>query len=117
MQFANTVQERLAAKGWSLRKFGDEIGRTPEHARKLSTGRAFPSDDLVHRIADKLEIEHEKLQRLLEADRWEKKYKRKPPESARPDLAPIQGVWQELSKDQRVFLVCVAKCLKTKKRG
>jgi len=116
MQFADTVRDQIGAKGWSIKRFADEIGRTPEHARKLSTGLAFPSDDLAVRIAQKLELDHAKLQALLDADRWEKKHKRKPPESERPDLAPLEDVWAELDADQRDLVICVANCLILKRR-
>jgi transcriptional regulator with XRE-family HTH domain len=111
MQFAQTVRNQMNAKGWSVKKFADEIGKTPEHARKLSTGRAFPSDDLALRIAQKLDIDHEEFQEQLDRDRWEKKYKKKPPESARTDLGPLEGVWEQLNPDQREYIICVANCL------
>jgi len=116
MQFAQTVRNQIEAKGWSIRKFADEIGRTPEHARKLYAGRAFPSDDTAARIAQKLEIDHAEFQKQLAEDRWERKYSRKPPQSARPDLGPLEDVWERLNPDQRDCVLCVANCLVTKKR-
>jgi transcriptional regulator with XRE-family HTH domain len=111
MRFADTVRCQLDAKGWSVRKFADEIGRTPEHARKLSSGLTFPADDLVPRIAEKLGIDHAELQEQLDRDRWEKKHRKKPPESARPDLAPLEDLWEQLNPDQREYMLCVANCL------
>src|SRR3954453_12750249 len=99
MQFADIVRNQIAAKGWSIKRFADEIGRTPEHARKISAGRAFPSDDLAVRIADKLDIDNAKLQKQLAADRWEKKYKKKPPRSEHLDLGPLESIWEKLSTD------------------
>jgi ribosome-binding protein aMBF1 (putative translation factor) len=116
MQFADTVRDQIQAKGWSVKRFADEIGRTPEHARKISTGLAFPSDDTATRIAQKLELDHAKLQTQLDADRWEKKHKRKPPESEHPDLGPLENVWAELDTDQRELMLCVATCLRRRKR-
>jgi ribosome-binding protein aMBF1 (putative translation factor) len=116
MQFADTVRSQITAKGWSIKRFADEISRTPEHARKISAGRAFPSDDLAERIADKLDIDNAELQKQLAADRWEKKYKKKPPQSERPDLGPLESIWEELSTDQREYMLCVANCLIMKKR-
>ena len=115
MQFAEAVRNQMDAKGWSVKKFADEIGRTPEHARKLSSGRAFPSDDLALRIAQKLGIDHAELQEQLDRDRWEKKHKKKPPESERPDLGPLEELWEQLNPDQREYVFCVANCLTMKK--
>jgi ribosome-binding protein aMBF1 (putative translation factor) len=116
MQFADTVRDQIQAKGWSVKRFADEIGRTPEHARKISSGLAFPSDDLAVRIAQRLELDHSNLQTLLDADRWEKKHKKKPPESERVDLGPLQNLWTELSDQQRELILCVASCLKSQKK-
>lgn len=115
MQFADVVRAGIDAKGWSMKEFADEIGKTPEHARKISSGLAFPSDDLALRIAQKLEIDHSDLQRKLDEARWEKKHKRKPPESERPKLGPLEEVWEQLNRDQREYVLCVANCLITKK--
>ena len=115
MQFANTVRGQIEARGWSVKKFADEIGRSPEHARKISTGLAFPSDDLAVRIAQKLELDQAKLQGQLDADRWEKKHQKKPPESEHPDLGPLEDAWEQLDAGQRDLILCVAYCLKTKK--
>ena len=117
MKFADTVRDQMEAKGWTIKKFADEIGRTPEHARKLYAGRAFPSDDLALRIAQKLEIDQAEFQKQLAADRWEKKYRRKPPQSAQTDLGPLEEVWEQLSSDQRDCVLCVANCLATKRRA
>jgi ribosome-binding protein aMBF1 (putative translation factor) len=116
MQFADTVRDQMDAKGWSVKRFAEEIGRTPEHARKISTGLAFPSDDLAVRIAHRLELDHVKLQTLLDADRWEKKHRKKPPESEQADLGPLQNLWTELNDQQREVILCVASCLKTQRR-
>jgi transcriptional regulator with XRE-family HTH domain len=116
MQFADTVRDQILAKGWSIKQFADEIGRTPEHARKISTGLAFPSDDLAVRIAQKLGLDHDKLQTLLEVDRWEKRRKKKPPMSEHPELGPLENIWSALNGDQRELVLCVAKCLRTQAR-
>jgi len=112
MRFADTVRGQIEAKGWSIKQFADEIGRSPEHARKISTGLAFPSGDLTARIAEKLGIDQTELQKQLQTDRWEKKYKRKPPESERPDFGSLEDIWNDLSGDQRQVIICLANCLK-----
>jgi ribosome-binding protein aMBF1 (putative translation factor) len=114
MRFADTVRAKIEEKGWPVKRFADEIGRTPEHARKISSGRAFPSDDLIPRIAQTLGVDHAELQTQLDADRWEKKHKKKPPESEQGNLGPLQDLWAELNDQQRQVILCVASCLKTK---
>ena len=116
MQFAETVRGQLALRGWTIRKFADEIGRSPEHARKISTGRAFPSDDLALRIAQKLEIDPDDFQGKVASDRFEKRYGKKPPQRARPDLEPIENLWDRLTPEQRDCVVCVASCLVARRR-
>jgi len=116
MQFAETVKSQLALRGWSIRKFADEIGRSPEHARKISTGLAFPSDDLALRIAEKLEIDPEDFQGQVASDRFQKRYGKKPPQRARTDLEPIEGLWDQLTPEQRDCVVCVANCLTMRNR-
>lgn len=116
MSFADTVRSKIDEKGWSVKRFADEIGRTPEHARKIRSGQAFPSDDLIPRIAETLEVDHTELQTKLDADRWEKKHKKKPPVSEQVDLGPLQDLWTELNAQQREVILCVASCLKTQIR-
>ena len=116
MRFADTVRAKIDEKGWSVKRFADEIGRTPEHARKISSGRAFPSDDLIPRIAQTLEVDHAELQTQLDADRWEKKHKKKPPESEHLEFGPLENVWSELNGDQRELILCVANCLRAQTR-
>ncbi len=116
MHFSETVRSKIDEKGWTVKRFADEIGRTPEHARKIRSGRAFPSDDLVPRIAQTLELDHAELQTQLDADRWEKKHRKKPPESEHEDLGPLQGLWTDLDDQQREVVLCVASCLRATKR-
>jgi transcriptional regulator with XRE-family HTH domain len=116
MRFADTVRSKIDEKGWTVKRFADEIGRTPEHARKIRSGRAFPADDLIPRIAQTLDVGHAELQTQLDADRWEKKHKKKPPESEQVDLGPLQDLWKELNDHQREVILCVATCLKTQMR-
>jgi transcriptional regulator with XRE-family HTH domain len=103
----------MESKGWTIKRFADEIGRTAEHARKISNGLAFPSNDLAERIAQKLSVDHSELQRQLDEARWEKKHKKKPPESVHPDFGPLEEVWEQLNLDQRRYMICVATCLIT----
>jgi transcriptional regulator with XRE-family HTH domain len=117
MQFAETIRSGLDARKWSVKRFADEIGRSPEHARKLSSGTAFPSDDLAVCIAQKLELDQTEFQKQLEADRWQKKYRKKPPESEHPDLGALEHLWVELTAEQRECIVCLADCLLSRRRS
>jgi ribosome-binding protein aMBF1 (putative translation factor) len=110
MLFSDTIRRGVQTKGWSIKKFADEIGRTPEHARKISNGTAFPSNDLTVRIAEKLEVDQTELQQQLDEARWERRHKKKPPTPAQVDLGPIEEAWRRLSQDQRQYVLCVANC-------
>ena len=116
MQFAEIIRSKVDAKGWSMKRFGDEIGRTPEHARKIYHGRAFPADDLIPRIAEKLQADQVELQEQLAEARWEKRYKKKAPQPVRSDFGPLDGVWELLDSEQREYVACVANCLVMRKQ-
>jgi transcriptional regulator with XRE-family HTH domain len=111
MGFSQTIRTQLRAREWSVKRFADEIGRGPEHARKLRNGTAFPSGDLAQRIAVKLGLDPAEFQAEVDVAKWEKKHGRKPPQTAHPELGPIEHLWIELSADQREYLLCVANCL------
>jgi hypothetical protein len=115
LNFSDTIRDQLRKRQWSVKKFADEIGRSPEHARKLRNGTAFPSGDLALRIAAKLELNSADFQLEIDAARWEKTRGRKPPQADRPDLVPLEGIWNELTAEQREYVVCVANCLLLKR--
>jgi transcriptional regulator with XRE-family HTH domain len=102
-------------RGWTVKQFADEIGKSPEHARKLRNGTTFPSQDLTQRIADRLQIDAEKFRQQVDGDKCEQKFGRKPPEMEPPDLGPLTRIWSRLDPDERESLVCIANCLVTKR--
>ena len=111
MQFSFTIRAKLKERKWSIKKFADEIKRSPEHARKLCNGTAFPSEDLIPRIAAKLELDNTEFQDQIAAARWEKKYGKKPPEREYPDFGALKELWPELNDEQRGSVICLAKCI------
>ena|SRR2546422_11232658 len=111
MEFAKIIRDRMGMKGWSVPKLAEEIGRSPEHARKICNGKTFPSDDLAERIATKLEMDPAEFKERVAADRWQKKYKKRPPQTERMELGPLEKIWMELDSEQREYLLCVGNCL------
>jgi len=111
LKFSSTIRAKLRARKWTLKRFADEIGRSPEHARKLRNGTAFPSDDLVPIIAAKLELDNTKFQSQIDAERWEKKRGKKPPMREYPDFGALEELWPELNDEQRESVICLAKCI------
>jgi len=111
MRFSTTIQAKLKERKWTIKKFADEIGRSPEHARKLRNGTAFPSEDLVPVIATKLALDSTKFQSQINVEKWEKKHGKKPPMRASPDFGALEDLWPELSDEQRESVTCLAKCI------
>jgi len=116
MGFSQTIRSELRLRKWTTKRFSDEIRCSPEHARKVRGGIVPPGPDLTLRIADKLEIDPEELQREVDIAKWEKLHHRKPPNVTRPDMTALESLWTELSEDQREYMVCVASCLIMKKK-
>ena len=115
MGYADTIRAELEARQWSVKRFADEIGRSPEHARKVRDGTAPPGPDLTRHIAAKLGLNLDELQEEVDIAKWEKRHSRKPPKPDHPDLGPLERVWKELTADQRQYLLCFADCLTRKK--
>lgn len=111
MEFSETIRAKLKERDWSVKKFADEIGRSPEHARKLRNGTAFPSRDLIPRIAAKLELDNIEFQSQVDAAKWEKTHGKKPPVSEHPNFGALEELWPELNAEQREYVICMAKCI------
>ena len=111
MKFSQTIRCQLDSMGWTIARFGKEIGRTPEHARKLRNGMAFPSDDLIPKIVIKLGLDGEKFRNMVLEDRWIHKHGKKPPTLDRHDLGSLELIWGNLCKEDKEYILCVASCL------
>ncbi len=105
----------MEAKGLEIGDLAKRVGYSSEHIRKLCNSEAFPSRALRDAIADLLEIDRAEFEKQANADRWREKYGKVP--SVSQTQHPIYAVWDELTKDQRASLLCMAKCMVKQKRS
>jgi len=117
MTYPEIIQSKLVDLGWSIKKFADEIGRSPEHARKIKNGTAFPSGDLSEKIAATLDLDIHKFREQVEVAKWQRAHDgRKPPVSERTDLGHFERLWAALNEEQRGYVTCMARCILVSKR-
>jgi len=108
-QFSEIILSHMQMKGVARNDLAKAVRRSPEHIRKLETGEAFPSIDLQEKLADFLGIDREKFTDIIQADRWYKLTRKRPPKSS--PVSPIDKLWDYLSGEQRKTVLCVAECL------
>jgi transcriptional regulator with XRE-family HTH domain len=107
-QFPELILSHMQIKGVERNELAKAVRRSPEHIRKLEMGEAFPSIDLQEKLADFLGIDREKFTDVIQADRWYKMTRKRPPKSS--PASPIDKFWDHLSGEQRKTIVCVAEC-------
>lgn len=70
MKFGNRVRELRHAKGWSLRETAEYVGVGYAYLSRVENQRLlsgdYPSDALIHRIAESLDGDEEELLMLAE---------------------------------------------------
>jgi len=70
MKFGERVRELRKSKGWSLRVLADKVGVGFTYLSRVETERMnsgdYPSDALIHRLAEALEADEEELIVLAE---------------------------------------------------
>lgn len=70
MTFGERVRELRHAKGWSLRDLAGKVGVGFTYLSRVETGRLnfgdYPSDALIHRLADALDADEDELLVLAE---------------------------------------------------
>jgi transcriptional regulator with XRE-family HTH domain len=104
----------MEAKELEIGDLATRVGCSSEHIRKLCNSETFPSRALRDAIADLLEIDRIDFEKQANADRWREKYGKIP--SVSQAQHPIYAVWDELTKDQRASLLCMARCMVKQKR-
>ena len=107
--FAETMREKMKAKGLDTAGLAAKVGWSSEHIRKLCSSEAFPSRPLRDAIADLLGIDRAEFEAQVNADRWREKHGKIP--TLPQTKHPIYTVWDELTKDQQASLLCMARCL------
>lgn len=66
MEFGNRLRDLRKAKGWTLEELEDKVELSGPYLSKIERGRAIPSEEAVELIAEKLGIEDEEREALLE---------------------------------------------------
>lgn len=70
MTFGERVRELRHAKGWSLRDLAEKVSVGYTYLSRVENGKLnygdYPSDALIHRLADALETDEEELTVLAE---------------------------------------------------
>jgi transcriptional regulator with XRE-family HTH domain len=70
MKFGEQIRAFRKAKGWSLRDLADRVGVGFTYLSRIENGRLnfgdYPSDALIHRLADALEVNEDELVILAE---------------------------------------------------
>ena len=70
MTFGERVRELRNAKGWSLRDLAEQVGVGFTYLSRVENGRLnygdYPSNALIHRLADSLDADEEELLVLAE---------------------------------------------------
>lgn len=83
--FGHKIRELRQAKGWTLRQLAPKVGVGFTYLSKVETGRLdfgdYPSEALIHRLADALETDEQEL--LILADKVPQKIRKRLKE--RPD--------------------------------
>jgi len=99
----------MEAKKLAPKELAASVGKSCEHIRKLSSSETFPSRALQNALADVLEIDRAEFEKQVNADRWREKYGKIP--TTAQTHHPISAVWEDLTKDQRTVLLCMARCM------
>ena len=117
-QFASALQQRLDDRQMTLKELANEIEASYEHCRKLVRGSASPSPLLLKQICSTLDLDLEKMKRLVTADQNRSRYGTIPDELSgkNPDLARMERLWPGLNTEQKEVLEVLAETLVARNR-
>jgi hypothetical protein len=119
-RFGNALAEALDSHNppMSIRDLAAKTGGTYEHTRKLVRGIAYPSTLLLKEISKILKLDFEDMQKLVDADKMEKKFGSNAFAVFGHD--PRIGEWQKilphLTKEQHDSLLIQARALMKQNR-
>ncbi len=103
-RFGIALYEAMQRKGIdNLRELATKTDSTYEHMRKLLKGMAYPSKYLLRILCKVLDLELGEMEKILTADRIQKKYGKMPHllSGKNPELDPIEKDWEALTEDQK----------------
>jgi transcriptional regulator with XRE-family HTH domain len=106
-QASQKIQDALDVKGMGIRELARAVGITYEHSRRICRGEGLPSRIILREICRVLALDFEEMNKLVTADKIEKKFGGVPMELAgkTPALAPLERIWGDLTTDQQNDLV------------
>lgn len=98
--FGERIRELRRAKGWTLRDLAPKVGVGFTYLSKVENGRLdfgdYPSDALIHRLADALEADEDEL--LMLAERVPEQIRRRVLQ--RPDVFRALAVCDDATLDR-----------------
>lgn len=102
LQFATMVVNRLEEMNWPVMKLAKELETTYEHTRKLTKSAAFPSRLLLKQICSLLKLDFHEMDRLVIADKIQRKYGSIPAELAgkSPRFTEIERLLPNITDEQ-----------------
>src|SRR5438067_4009576 len=105
--FGMYLVERMEANEVGIRELSARVGATYEHIRKLIKRAAYPSPNMLNKLARALKgFNREGAAMLIEEDKAEKNLKYFYAITEKnPELAPIDRVWRYLTDQQKEQLV------------
>ncbi len=80
-----------------------EAGVSPRHVSFLETGRARPSREMIHRLAETLGVPLRERNALLLAAGFAPTYREAGPDLAAPELAPVRAALAAILRQQEPF--------------
>jgi transcriptional regulator with XRE-family HTH domain len=74
LRFPRELDHRMREKGTTLTHLATSLDVTYEHVRKIARGLVTPSNDLLGRICDLLQLDHCTMEQLVAADKMRRRY-------------------------------------------
>jgi transcriptional regulator with XRE-family HTH domain len=111
-RFAAALKGAVEKSGMSLADLAQKLDLSYEHVRKLVAGLAYPSMSLLQILASTLGADRDKLEQLIETDKFHRDYKYLPKSMKQsPELEPFEPIIPKLSPVGREMLLQMAKTL------
>ena len=111
-RFSKALKEAVERQSFSLTELAQRVDSTYEHMRKLVAGRAYPSRDLLLRLAALLRADVNRWDEFCQWDRLHRQYGGIPKCVQLSDsMKPFKRVVPKLSPEQRATLLAFARVL------
>src|SRR5215831_17850415 len=110
-QIGELIAQKMQERGLSMKDLAAAVRVTYEHVRRVVKGESVPSSFFLRALCDTLQIPYTEAEKIATADRIKRKYGGVPIEIAgkRPDLEPLERVWDQLRDEQKEAIIGVAR--------